>query len=177
MGEFRRRTAKATYKVTEEGTAQRATPSVSTSSSISLSYVACSASSYGTAYATRTYPSISSSTTSSASSILHPQRPPGYKPPPRPTTAYIGKAHTPGQQAMEQHLKALIQQALLTYQTSLTPSSQCDHGLLRNEPSGYLSDVMTSMTGTPFSGHLGSEQFDAFNATQLQTMTGPRERI
>ena len=97
----------------------------------------------------------------------------------RPLTG-TGKSNTPGQQAMEQHHEALINQAYLIYTTYLAPSSQCelniDHGL-RNELSGYLSEVMAGLTGTPFQGRLEPEQLSAFNATQLQTMIRLYERI
>ncbi|THH21047.1 hypothetical protein EW146_g426 [Bondarzewia mesenterica] len=97
----------------------------------------------------------------------------------RPQTG-TSKSNTPGQLAMEQHHEALIQQAFIIYTTYLAPSSQCelniDHGL-RNELSGYLSEVMTGLTGTPFQGRLEPEQLSAFNATQLQTMIRLYERI
>jgi GTPase-activating protein SST2 len=91
-----------------------------------------------------------------------------------------GKAHTAGQQAMEQHHGALIQQAYEIYTTYLAPSSQSelniDHGL-RNELSAYLSEVMQGLTGTPFQGRLEADQLSSFNATQLQMMIRLYERI
>lgn len=87
---------------------------------------------------------------------------------------------TPGQAAMERHHESLIQQAFVIYNTYLAPSSQCelniDHGL-RNELSGYLSDVITSMTGKPFNGRVELDQASAFNATQLRAMIQLYERI
>jgi GTPase-activating protein SST2 len=91
-----------------------------------------------------------------------------------------GKAHTPGQQAMEQHHEALIQQAYEIYTMYLAPSSQSelniDHGL-RNELSTYLSEVMQGLTGTPFQGRLQADQLSSFNATQLHMMIRLYERI
>ena len=112
--------------------------------------------------------------TSSASSAAF-QRPP-------PERSYFGsaKAHTPGQQAMEQHHEALIQQAHAIYTMYLTKNSQeelnIDHGL-RNEVSAYLSEVMQGLTGTPCQGHIEAEQWSSFNATQLHMMIRPYERI
>ncbi|EPT03102.1 hypothetical protein FOMPIDRAFT_1028809 [Fomitopsis schrenkii] len=87
---------------------------------------------------------------------------------------------TPGQVAMERHHEALIQKAFEIYNTYLAPSSQSelniDHGL-RNELSGYLSEVITSLTGKAFQGRVEAEQANAFNATQLQTMIKLYERI
>ena len=87
---------------------------------------------------------------------------------------------TPGQAAMERHHESLIQMAFVIYNTYLAPSSQCelniDHGL-RNELSGYLSDVITNLTGKQFQGRVEMEQANAFNATQLQTMIRLYERI
>ncbi|KAI0951959.1 hypothetical protein AcV7_007907 [Taiwanofungus camphoratus] len=87
---------------------------------------------------------------------------------------------TPGQVAMERHHEALIQMAFVIYNTYLAPSSpselNIDHGL-RNELSGYLNDVMTSLTGKTFQGRVEPEQANAFNATQLQTMIRLYERI
>ncbi|KAI9510975.1 regulator of G protein signaling [Russula earlei] len=92
----------------------------------------------------------------------------------------VGKVHTPGQQAMEQHHETLIQQAYSIYTTYLAPSSQSelniDHGL-RNELSAYLSEVMQGLTGTPFKGRLEADQLSAFNATQLSMMIRLYERI
>ncbi|KAJ3483712.1 hypothetical protein NLI96_g6119 [Meripilus lineatus] len=91
-----------------------------------------------------------------------------------------GQRSTPGQAAMERHHEALIQMAFVIYNTYLAPSSQCelniDHGL-RNELSGYLSDVITNLTGKAFQGRVEMEQANAFNATQLQTMIRLYERI
>ena len=91
-----------------------------------------------------------------------------------------GAKTTPGQLAMEKHHEALIQKAFVIYNTYLAPSSQSelniDHGL-RNELSGYLSDVIQSMTGKAFQGRVELEQANAFNATQLQTMIRLYERI
>ncbi|PCH41597.1 hypothetical protein WOLCODRAFT_137487 [Wolfiporia cocos MD-104 SS10] len=90
------------------------------------------------------------------------------------------KATTPGQVAMERHHEALIQMAFVIYNTYLAPSSQSelniDHGL-RNELSGYLNDVITSLTGKNFQGRVEMEQANAFNATQLQKMIQLYERI
>lgn len=87
---------------------------------------------------------------------------------------------TPGQAAMERHHESLIQMAFVIYNTYLAPSSQCelniDHGL-RNELSGYLSDVITSLTGKPFNGRIDLDQASAFNATQLRAMIQLYERI
>jgi len=87
---------------------------------------------------------------------------------------------SPGQAAMERHHESLIQMAFEIYNTYLAPSSQCelniDHGL-RNELSGYLSDVMTGLTGKAFQGRVEPEHAAAFNATQLQTMIKLYERI
>ena len=87
---------------------------------------------------------------------------------------------TPGQAAMEKHHEGLIKNAFLIYNLYLAPSSQCelniDHGL-RNELSGYLSDVIQSLTGKTFQGRVELEQANAFNATQLQTMIRLYERI
>ena len=81
---------------------------------------------------------------------------------------------------MERHHEALIQKAFEIYNTYLAPSSQSelniDHGL-RNELSGYLSEVITSLTGKAFQGRVEAEQANAFNATQLQTMIKLYERI
>ncbi|TBU32207.1 regulator of G protein signaling [Dichomitus squalens] len=91
-----------------------------------------------------------------------------------------GAKSTPGQLAMEKHHEALIQKAFVIYNTYLAPSSQSelniDHGL-RNELSGYLSDVIQSLTGKTFQGRVELEQANAFNATQLQTMIRLYERI
>ena len=96
-------------------------------------------------------------------------------PPPRP-----GAKSTPGQVAMEKHHESLIQKAFVIYNTYLAPSSQnelnIDHGL-RNELSGYLSDVIQNLTGKAFQGRVDLEQANAFNATQLQTMIRLYERI
>ncbi len=90
------------------------------------------------------------------------------------------KSHTPGQQAMEQHHDSLIRLAYVIYTTYLAPSSQSelniDHGL-RNELSAYLSEVMQSLSGTPFQGRLEAEQLSSFNATQLSMMIRLYERI
>lgn len=87
---------------------------------------------------------------------------------------------TPGQAAMERHHEALVHMAVVIYNNYLAPSSQCelniDHGL-RNELSGYLSDVVTSLTGKAFQGRVEIEQANAFNATQLNTMIRLYERI
>lgn len=87
---------------------------------------------------------------------------------------------TPGQAAMERHHESLIQMAFVIYNTYLAPSSQCelniDHGL-RNELSGYLSEVITALTGKAFQGRVEMDQANAFNATQLQTMIRLYERI
>ncbi|KAJ7047775.1 regulator of G protein signaling domain-containing protein [Mycena alexandri] len=87
---------------------------------------------------------------------------------------------TPGQAAMEKHHESLINTAFFIYNKYLAPSSQCelniDHGL-RNELSKYLEDVVTSMTGKVFQGHVDPEHTTAFNATQLQTMIRLYERI
>lgn len=87
---------------------------------------------------------------------------------------------TPGQAAMERHHESLIQMAFVIYNTYLAQSSQCelniDHGL-RNELSGYLSEVITNLTGKAFQGRVEMEQANAFNATQLQTMIRLYERI
>ncbi|KAH9918145.1 regulator of G protein signaling domain-containing protein [Fomitopsis serialis] len=97
-------------------------------------------------------------------------------PPVRPSN----RGTTPGQVAMERHHEALIQKAFEIYNTYLAPSSQnelnIDHGL-RNELSGYLSDVITNLTGKSFQGRVEAEQANAFNATQLQTMIKLYERI
>ncbi|KAI0079732.1 regulator of G protein signaling [Panus rudis PR-1116 ss-1] len=87
---------------------------------------------------------------------------------------------TPGQAAMERHHESLVQQAFIIYNTYLAPSSKCelniDHGL-RNELSGYLSEVITNLTGKPFSGRVEMDQAAAFNATQLRAMIQLYERI
>ena len=97
-----------------------------------------------------------------------------------PTPARTGGKGTPGQLAMEKHHEALIQKAFVIYNTYLAPSSQSelniDHGL-RNELSGYLSDVIQSLTGKTFQGRVELEQANAFNATQLQTMIRLYKRI
>ncbi|KAI0356680.1 regulator of G protein signaling superfamily [Trametes cingulata] len=94
--------------------------------------------------------------------------------------AKAGQKATPGQLAMERHHEALIQKAFVIYNTYLAPSSQSelniDHGL-RNELSAYLSEVIHSMTGKSFQGHVDLEQANHFNATQLQTMIRLYERI
>ncbi|KAI0363720.1 regulator of G protein signaling superfamily [Pilatotrama ljubarskyi] len=94
--------------------------------------------------------------------------------------ARAGQKATPGQLAMERHHEALIQKAFVIYNTYLAPSSQSelniDHGL-RNELSAYLSEVIHSMTGKSFQGHVDLEQANHFNATQLQTMIRLYERI
>ncbi|KAH8105494.1 regulator of G protein signaling [Cristinia sonorae] len=96
------------------------------------------------------------------------------------TPGVRGQRATPGQAAMERHHESLIQMAFVIYNTYLAPSSQCelniDHGL-RNELSGYLSDVITNLTGKAFQGRVEMEQATAFNATQLQTMIRLYERI
>ncbi len=73
---------------------------------------------------------------------------------------------------MEKHHEALIQKAFVIYNTYLAPSNG-----LRNELSGYLSDVIQSVTGKTFQGRVELEQANAFNATQLQTMNRLYERI
>lgn len=87
---------------------------------------------------------------------------------------------TPGQAAMEKHHEHLIQTAFQIYNTYLAQSSQCelniDHGL-RNDLSGYLSEVIQNLTGKAFQGRVEMEQANAFNATQLQTMIRLYERI
>ena len=87
---------------------------------------------------------------------------------------------TPGQQAMEKHHEGLIQIAFVIYNTYLAPSSQCelniDHGL-RGELVGYLSQVMTDITGKSFQGRVEPEQAQNLNATQLQTMIRLYDRI
>ncbi|KAI5124764.1 hypothetical protein M0805_005398 [Coniferiporia weirii] len=87
---------------------------------------------------------------------------------------------TPGQAAMEKHHEGLIQIAFVIYNTYLAPSSQCelniDHGL-RGELVGYLSQVMTDITGKLFQGRVEPEQAAALNATQLQTMIRLYDRI
>lgn len=91
-----------------------------------------------------------------------------------------GAKATPGQLAMERHHEHLIQTAFEIYNTYLAPSSpnelNIDHGL-RNELSGYLGDVILTLTGKPFSGRVELEQANAFNATQLLTMIRLYERI
>ncbi|KAH9894166.1 regulator of G protein signaling domain-containing protein [Cubamyces lactineus] len=97
-----------------------------------------------------------------------------------PPPARAGQKATPGQLAMERHHEALIQKAFVIYNTYLAPSSQSelniDHGL-RNELSAYLSEVIQSLTGKTFQGHVDLEQANQFNATQLQTMIRLYERI
>ncbi len=99
--------------------------------------------------------------------------------PPERTGPAINK-NTAGQQAMEQHHESLIQQAYMIYTTYLAPSSpselNIDHGL-RNELSAYLSEVMQTLSGTPFQGRLEPEQLSSFNATQLSMMIRLYERI
>ncbi|KAI0771529.1 regulator of G protein signaling domain-containing protein [Trametes elegans] len=73
-----------------------------------------------------------------------------------PPPARIGQKATPGQLAMERHHEALIQKAFL---------------------SAYLSEVIQSLTGKTFQGHVDLEQANQFNATQLQTMIRLYERI
>ncbi|PPR02460.1 hypothetical protein CVT24_002009 [Panaeolus cyanescens] len=84
-----------------------------------------------------------------------------------------GNRATPGQAAMERHHETLINTAFIIYNNYLAPSSQCelniDHGL-RNELVKYLEEVITSVTGKPFTGRIEPEQASAFNATQLATM-------
>ncbi|KAI0245214.1 regulator of G protein signaling [Lactifluus subvellereus] len=102
------------------------------------------------------------------------------RPPPERSHPVGGRVHTAGQQAMEQHHEALIQQAYDIYTVYLAPSSQSelniDHGL-RNELSAYLSEVMQGLTGTPFQGRLEADQLSSFNATQLHMMIRLYERI
>lgn len=90
------------------------------------------------------------------------------------------KAATPGQLAMERHHHTLIDTAFSIYNTYLAPSSpselNIDHGL-RNELSGYLSEVITNLTGKTLQGRVELEQATAFNATQLQAMIRLYERI
>ncbi|KAL5487896.1 SST2 [Sanghuangporus weigelae] len=92
----------------------------------------------------------------------------------------IGGKGTPGQAAMEKHHEGLIQMAFVIYNTYLAPSSQCelniDHGL-RGELVGYLSQVMTDITGKSFQGRVEPEQAAALNATQLQMMIRLYDRI
>ena len=87
--------------------------------------------------------------------------------------------NTPGQAAMERHHESLIHTAFVIYNKYLAPSSQnelnIDHGL-RNELAGYLNEVMTSLTGREFRGHVDPGEAH-FNATQLQTMIRLYERI
>lgn len=87
---------------------------------------------------------------------------------------------TPGQAAMEKHHDSLIQIAFVIYNKYLAPSSQCelniDHGL-RGELVGYLSQVMTDVTGKSFQGRVEPEQAAALSATQLQTMIRLYDRI
>lgn len=93
---------------------------------------------------------------------------------------FRGGKGTPGQAAMEKHHEGLIQIAFVIYNTYLAPSSQCelniDHGL-RGELVGYLSQVMTDITGKSFQGRVEPEQAAALNATQLQTMIRLYDRI
>ncbi|KIM83901.1 hypothetical protein PILCRDRAFT_68766 [Piloderma croceum F 1598] len=90
-----------------------------------------------------------------------------------------GGRHAPGQAAMERHHESLIHTAFVIYNKYLAPSSQhelnIDHGL-RNELAGYLNEVMTSLTGREFHGHVDLTEAH-FNATQLQTMIRLYERI
>lgn len=87
---------------------------------------------------------------------------------------------TPGQAAMERHHETLVQTAVQIYNTYLAPSStgelNIDHGL-RSELSGYVSDLITGMTGKAFQGRVEMEQAAGFNATQLQAMIRLYERI
>ncbi|GBE79209.1 regulator of G protein signaling domain-containing protein [Sparassis latifolia] len=91
-----------------------------------------------------------------------------------------GPKVTPGQIAMERHHESLIASAFSIYNNYLAPSSpselNIDHGL-RNELSGYLSEVITSLTGKAFQGRVELDQATQFNATQLQTMIRLYERI
>lgn len=95
------------------------------------------------------------------------------------TSAVRGSRNTPGQAAMERHHESLIHTAFVIYNKYLAPSSQhelnIDHGL-RNELAGYLNEVMTSLTGREFRGHVDPAEAH-FNATQLQTMIRLYERI
>lgn len=95
-------------------------------------------------------------------------------------TSRPGNRATPGQAAMERHHESLINTAFIIYNNYLAPSSQCelniDHGL-RNELVKYLEEVITSVTGKPFTGRIEPEQASAFNATQLATMIKLYERI
>lgn len=91
-----------------------------------------------------------------------------------------GSRSTPGQAAMEKHHELLIQTASLIFNTYLAHSSQCelniDHGL-RNELLRYLEDVVSNVTGKPFSGRLEPEQAGSLNATQLQNVIRLYDRI
>ena len=62
----------------------------------------------------------------------------------------------------------------------LTPSNQSklniDHRL-HNKLLVYLSEVMQSLVGMPFQGHLKAEQLSLFNATQLLMMIWLYEHI
>jgi hypothetical protein len=99
--------------------------------------------------------------------------------PAAPTTRPGTKA-SPGQAAMERHHDLLIQQAHHIYKQFLASGApqelNIDHSL-RNELSGYLNQVVTSITGKPFSGRAELDHMSQFNATQLQMLITLFERI
>jgi len=84
------------------------------------------------------------------------------------------------QVAMERHHDQLITAAFTIYNTYIAPSSpselNIDHAL-RNEFVGYLTDIVTGLSGKGFKGYLDPEQARTVNATQLQQMIRLYERI
>ncbi|KAG2148032.1 regulator of G protein signaling domain-containing protein [Suillus clintonianus] len=94
--------------------------------------------------------------------------------------ARSGSRATPGQAAMERHHEALIQTAFLIYNKYLAPSSQnelnIDHGL-RLDLANYLGEVMVGLHGKSFDGQVDASQAVSFNATQLQVLIKLYTRI
>jgi hypothetical protein len=100
-------------------------------------------------------------------------------PPAAPVRGMSHKA-SPGQAAMERHHDLLIQQAYHIYKQFLAGGAQqelnIDHSL-RNELSAYLNQVVSQITGKPFSGRVELDHMSQFNATQLQMLISLYERI
>ncbi|KAF5363852.1 hypothetical protein D9756_000592 [Leucocoprinus leucothites] len=91
-----------------------------------------------------------------------------------------GSRSTPGQAAMEKHHELLIQTASLIFNNYLAHSSPSELNIdhtLRNELTGYLEEVVSSVTGQKFQGRLEPEHASALNATQLQHIIKLYERI
>jgi hypothetical protein len=91
-----------------------------------------------------------------------------------------GSRSTPGQAAMEKHHELLIQTASMIFNTYLAHSSPSELNIdhtLRNELTGYLEEVVSSVTGKKFQGRLEPEHASALNATQLQHIIRLYERI